>query len=137
MPEIASRTGFSITCHGLAVLSYKKSRGVLFYWGVAEGGSLRRGEIWAVRSSSKGLCTRPRSARKGGEWSPRRVTKMARIWDAETFAKKGCVLRAVGRVSQSSLLLRCGLRTTLPFATGFRRRSRGIVADSARAIIMI
>jgi len=42
IPEIQARTRFSITCHGLSLLDFKKSRGVLFYWGAAEGKRLRQ-----------------------------------------------------------------------------------------------
>lgn len=45
IPEIHARTGFTVTCHGLSLLDFKKSRGVLFYWGAAEGGRLRQARI--------------------------------------------------------------------------------------------
>jgi hypothetical protein len=45
IPEIHARTGFSIMCHGLSLLDFKKSRGVLFYWGAAEGKRLRQARL--------------------------------------------------------------------------------------------
>jgi hypothetical protein len=42
IPEIQTRTGFEVTCHGLSLFDLKKSPGVLFYWGAAEGGWLRQ-----------------------------------------------------------------------------------------------
>jgi hypothetical protein len=45
MPEIHERTGFSVTCHGLSLLDFKKSRGVLFYWGAADGRRLRQARL--------------------------------------------------------------------------------------------
>lgn len=50
IPEIHARTGFSISCLGLSLLDFKKSRGVLFYWGAAEGKRLRQ-----ARQVVKGL----------------------------------------------------------------------------------
>ena len=47
MPEIQTRTGFSIRCHGLSLLDFKKSRGILFYWGTAEGNRLRQARLAA------------------------------------------------------------------------------------------
>jgi len=47
IPEIQARTRFSITCHGLSLLDFKKSRGVLFYWGAAEGRRLRQARLVA------------------------------------------------------------------------------------------
>ena len=47
IPQIHARTGFSITCHGLSLLDFKKSRGVLFYWGAAEGKRLRQASLVA------------------------------------------------------------------------------------------
>jgi hypothetical protein len=32
IPEIQTRTGFSVVCHGLSLLDFKKSRGILLYW---------------------------------------------------------------------------------------------------------
>jgi hypothetical protein len=43
--EISARTGFSVKCHGLSLLDFKKSRGVLFYWGVSEGRRLRQARV--------------------------------------------------------------------------------------------
>ena len=40
--EIQSRTGFSVICHGLSLLDFKKSRGILLYWGESEGKRLRQ-----------------------------------------------------------------------------------------------
>jgi hypothetical protein len=45
IPEIHARTGFSVICHGLSLLDFKKSRGVLFYWGAAEGRRLRQARV--------------------------------------------------------------------------------------------
>jgi hypothetical protein len=45
IPEIQARTGFSIACLGLSLLDFKKSRGVLFYWGAAEGRRLRQARM--------------------------------------------------------------------------------------------
>jgi len=45
------RAGFTVTCHGLELLNFKKSRGVLFYWGKAEGKRLRQARLVA-----EGLC---------------------------------------------------------------------------------
>jgi hypothetical protein len=42
IPEIQSRTGFSVICHGLSVLDFKKSRGIVLYWGQSEGKRLRQ-----------------------------------------------------------------------------------------------
>jgi hypothetical protein len=42
MPEIQNRTGFSVICHGLSLLDFKKSRGILLYWGESEGRRLRQ-----------------------------------------------------------------------------------------------
>jgi hypothetical protein len=42
IPEIQSRTGFSVICHGLSLLDFKKSRGILLYWGQSEGKRLRQ-----------------------------------------------------------------------------------------------
>jgi hypothetical protein len=42
IPEIQARTGFSVVCHGLSLLDFKKSRGILLYWGVSEGKRLRQ-----------------------------------------------------------------------------------------------
>ena len=42
VPEIQSRTGFSVICHGLSLLDFKKSRGILLYWGQSEGKRLRQ-----------------------------------------------------------------------------------------------
>ncbi len=50
LPMIDARTGFSATCHGLDLLDFKKSRGVLFYWGQAEGKRLLQ-----ARLAAKGL----------------------------------------------------------------------------------
>ncbi len=50
LPEIRDRTGFSVTCHGLSLLDFKKSRGVLFYWGAAEGKRLRQARLVAQGS---------------------------------------------------------------------------------------
>jgi hypothetical protein len=48
IPEIQARTGFSIACLGLSLLDFKKSRGVLFYWGAAEGRRLRQARVVAT-----------------------------------------------------------------------------------------
>jgi hypothetical protein len=40
LPEIQGRTGFSVTCHGMTLLDFKKSRGILLYWGEAPGARL-------------------------------------------------------------------------------------------------
>jgi hypothetical protein len=45
IPAIQNRTGFSVTCHGLSLLDFKKSRGVLFYWGAAKGERLRQARL--------------------------------------------------------------------------------------------
>ena len=45
VPEIHARTGFSVICHGLSLLDFKKSRGILFYWGAAEGRRLRQAQL--------------------------------------------------------------------------------------------
>jgi hypothetical protein len=45
VPEIRLRTGFTVTCHGLSLLDFKKSRGLLFYWGAAEGKRLRQARL--------------------------------------------------------------------------------------------
>ena len=37
IPEIQSQTGFSVVCHGLSLLDFKKSRGIVLYWGQSEG----------------------------------------------------------------------------------------------------
>jgi hypothetical protein len=50
IPKIKARTGFSVICHGLSLFDFKKSRGLLFYWGAAEGRRLRQ-----ARSITKGL----------------------------------------------------------------------------------
>lgn len=42
IPEIQSRTGFTAVCHGESILEYKKSRGILLYWGEASGTRLLR-----------------------------------------------------------------------------------------------
>jgi hypothetical protein len=42
VPEISRHTGFTVTCHGLSLLDFKKSRGVLYYWGASEGKRLRQ-----------------------------------------------------------------------------------------------
>jgi hypothetical protein len=42
IPEIQVKTGFSVTCHGMSLLDFKKSRGLLLYWGTADGGRLRQ-----------------------------------------------------------------------------------------------
>jgi hypothetical protein len=42
IPEIQSRTGFSVICHGLSLLDFKKSLGIVFYWGQSEGKRLRQ-----------------------------------------------------------------------------------------------
>ncbi len=42
IPEIQNRTGFSVICHGLSLLDFKKSRGILLYWGHSEGKRLRQ-----------------------------------------------------------------------------------------------
>jgi hypothetical protein len=47
IPEIRARTGFQVTCHGLSLLDFKKSRGLLFYWGTAEGSRLRQARVVA------------------------------------------------------------------------------------------
>jgi hypothetical protein len=50
IPEIVKRTGFSVTCHGLSLFDFKKSRGLLFYWGKADGNRL-----WQARAVTNGL----------------------------------------------------------------------------------
>ena len=50
LPEIQTQTGFSAVCHGLSLLDFKKSRGVLFYWGAADGIRLRK-----ARQVARGL----------------------------------------------------------------------------------
>jgi hypothetical protein len=45
VPEIQTQTGFSVICHGLSLLDFKKSRGVLFYWGAADGRRLRQARL--------------------------------------------------------------------------------------------
>ncbi len=47
IPEIQARTRFTITCHGLSLLDFKKSRGVLFYWGAADGRRLQQARLVA------------------------------------------------------------------------------------------
>jgi hypothetical protein len=42
IPEIQNRTGFSVVCHGLSLLDFKKSRGIVLYWGQSEGKRLRQ-----------------------------------------------------------------------------------------------
>jgi len=41
IPKI-QETGFTVICHGLSLLDFKKSRGILLYWGIAEGKRLRQ-----------------------------------------------------------------------------------------------
>ena len=41
IPEISERTRFSVTCHVMSPLTLKRSRGLLFYWGKADGAWLR------------------------------------------------------------------------------------------------
>ncbi|HEV3037284.1 MAG TPA: toll/interleukin-1 receptor domain-containing protein [Candidatus Angelobacter sp.] len=45
LTEIRVQTGFTVTCHGLSLLDFKKSRGVLFYWGAADGRRLRQARV--------------------------------------------------------------------------------------------
>ena len=42
IPEIQNRTGFSVICHGLSLLDFKKSRAILLYWGESDGKRLRQ-----------------------------------------------------------------------------------------------
>jgi len=42
IPEIQNKTGFSVICHGLSLLDFKKSRAILLYWGQSEGHRLRQ-----------------------------------------------------------------------------------------------
>jgi hypothetical protein len=48
--EIQRQTGFSVVCHGMELLDFKKSRGILLYWGAAEGVRLRQTRRW-IKSS--------------------------------------------------------------------------------------
>jgi len=45
IPQIRARTGLSVTNHGLSLLDFKKSRGVLFYWGAGDGKRLRQARL--------------------------------------------------------------------------------------------
>jgi hypothetical protein len=58
VPEIRLRTGFTVTCHGLSLLDFKKSRGLLFYWGAAEGKRLRQARL-VTRGSSDAFFLAP------------------------------------------------------------------------------
>jgi len=42
IPEIQNYTGFNVICHGMSLLDFKKSRGILLYWGATEGVRLRQ-----------------------------------------------------------------------------------------------
>jgi hypothetical protein len=52
IPEIQGRTGFSVTCHGMSLLDFKKSRAILLYWGTAQGARLCQ-----ARQVIKAYCT--------------------------------------------------------------------------------
>lgn len=56
--EISARTAFSVTCHGLSLLDFKKSRGVLFYWGAADGRRLRQAR-WVTKGLLEAIFLAP------------------------------------------------------------------------------
>jgi hypothetical protein len=58
VPEIQGRTAFSVICHGMSLLDFKKSRGILFYWGAAPGSRLRQARP-VVRASDAFLFAPP------------------------------------------------------------------------------
>ena len=42
IPDIQGRTGLSVVCHGMSLLDFKKSQGILLYWGESAGVRLRQ-----------------------------------------------------------------------------------------------